>query len=156
MKEEDLGKIESKEAREEFEARHLVAKDDESRIIKKELKKFNRLYNRGTNWACYNWILSTVSFKGVTDVAQGMRLMYEYLWGYLKTYDLTVQQLRNYMIEHEIGQDDPAIQELLKQDMPIDMCETALKKITEAARSRAKLKSYKVEVEKRDLGNAEL
>jgi len=91
-------------------------------------------------------------------MAEGMRLMYQYLWGYFKTYDLTVQQLRNFIIESKLDIKDPAIKELMEMKTPLDMCEDALNETTAAARSRAKLKSYGVEVKKRGLvkGNAEL
>jgi len=158
MKQEDRDKIGSKKAKDEMAERRRMAKEDESKIIKKAAKKFNRMYDAATNWAPYNWVLTTVSFKDVKNTAEGMRLMYEYLWGYFKTYDLTVQQLRNFILESNIAIDDPAIKEIMEMNMPLDMCESALKEITQAARDRSRANKYGIKTKKKTMvtGNAKL
>jgi len=159
MEREDLEKIGTEEARSERKAQQILAKEDNERIIRKEAKNFRKVYDAATNWAPYNWVMTTVDFGGITGVSACMRLMYEYLWGYFKTYDRSVNILRQYIADNNDPADLPKeVRELLTQDMPLEMCEKALGQITEAARKRAKLKRYGVEVKKQGLikGNGEL
>jgi len=153
---EELDTVGSAKAKAEFEARNLVAKDDEERIFGKEMKKHNINYDSDTNWAIYNWSMSTVSFKSVKTLPEGMRAMYSGLWGYFRRYEIELNTLKNHIEalgKGEVPSDVEVrrVKEILKSPTPLSMCITSLQKITEAARSRAKLKSYGVEVKKRGL-----
>jgi hypothetical protein len=143
--------VETEEAKREFRAMRLLAKDEEEKIVRKESKKFNRLFTSEVNWAIYNWVLTCVDFRSVSTVAEGMRMLYQHLWGYIKSYEETTQTLRNFIIDQKLEIENPLVKEALERDMPIAMSETALNKITKAARMRAKLRSYGVEVVNRGL-----
>ncbi len=154
----EIEKIGSEQAQLEHNNRRRMAKEDEAKIIKKESKKHNVFYDSTTDFSPYNWILSTVDFRNMKNMAEGMRLMYEYLWGYIKTYDRNLNTLKNYIdlntIKHPLE-----IQEIIDAKTPLEMCRHSLELITKAARDRSKAKKYGVKVEKKTLikgGNAGL
>jgi len=130
--------------KENMEARHKMAAEDESKILKESRAFHAVVLGHEPNWALYNLILSSVDFKDCKTMAEGMRKMYKCLWPHIRRYHNDRTNLLNHHSFLPSEHQEDSLSELQDIPSPMAMAEATLGQVTEAARTRAKLKRYGV------------
>ena len=123
-----------------FINRKLMAEKDEKKILKGAAAiEAERVNKGGTDFSLYNLVMSVVTFKDCETSLDCNRRLYEGLYPYIKRLNNENILMRQLLKDH----DDPRLKEIFEIEPDINKFATeTIKKITEAARQRARANKY--------------
>lgn len=139
-----LNKMETEQAKAEHEARRVMAKEDEDRILTQAESESKRLQEGGTNWALMNYLLNTISFKDVKTMKDAMYRLYELLFPWI-TRQSRDNAFLKVLVKEKFPEDQwsETMKEIMDREAPTVFATRVLKEIQEAAKQRSKANVYR-------------